>query len=93
MLAGVAVALAGNRLIANLLFQVKASDSPTLAAVCACIVVAALGASCLPAVRVSHLARCLLFGKIKAANLCHSGFSATTRNCLPKNRHTNGIER
>jgi predicted permease len=55
VLAGVAVALAGNRLIANLLFQVKPNDFRTLAAVCACIVVAALGASCLPAVRVSRL--------------------------------------
>jgi ABC-type antimicrobial peptide transport system permease subunit len=55
VIAGVVAALATNRLISNLLFQVKPNDPGTLAAVCTCIVAAAFGASCLPAIRASRL--------------------------------------
>jgi putative ABC transport system permease protein len=55
MLAGIAAALVTNRLIANLLFQVKSNDPQMLAAVCTCIGAVAFGASCLPAVRASRL--------------------------------------
>jgi predicted lysophospholipase L1 biosynthesis ABC-type transport system permease subunit len=54
VIAGVVTALATNRLVSNLLFQVKPNDPETLAAVCTCIVAAALGASCLPAIRASR---------------------------------------
>ncbi|MGA8029265.1 MAG: ABC transporter permease [Bryobacteraceae bacterium] len=54
VLAGAAAALAANRLISNLLFQVNPNDPRTLATVCACIAAAAFAASCVPAIRVSR---------------------------------------
>ncbi len=55
LLAGMALAMAGNRLIASLLFEVKPGDPVTLAVVCAGIMAAALAASFLPAFRASRL--------------------------------------
>ena len=55
LIAGSVAAVATNRLISNLLFQVKPNDPTILAAVCTCIIVAAFCASFLPAVQASRL--------------------------------------
>ncbi|MBV9767108.1 MAG: ABC transporter permease, partial [Acidobacteriaceae bacterium] len=55
LLAGISLALVGNRLISSLLFEVKPGDLTLLATVCAGIVVAAFAASFLPAFRASGL--------------------------------------
>jgi predicted permease len=55
LLAGIALALLGNRLISSLLFEVKPGDPTALVVVCAGIVLAALAASFLPALRASRL--------------------------------------
>ena len=55
LIAGVALALLGNRLISRLLFEVKPGDPAVLVMVSAGIVLAAFAASFLPALRASRL--------------------------------------
>ena len=55
LLAGIALAFLGNRLISGLLFEVKPGDPAALVVVCAGIVLAALAASFVPALRASRL--------------------------------------
>jgi putative ABC transport system permease protein len=54
VLSGFLAALAGNRLISNLLFQVKPGDPHILAVVCLLIVTVALCSSLVPAVRAAR---------------------------------------
>lgn len=55
LLVGVAAAMAGNRLLVSLLFEVKPADTSVLTAVSIGIAVAAFGASFFPAFRASRL--------------------------------------
>ena len=55
LVAGIALALVGNRLISHLLFKVRPDDPAALLVVCAGIVLAAFAASFLPALRASRL--------------------------------------
>jgi ABC-type antimicrobial peptide transport system permease subunit len=55
LLAGIALAVLGNRLISSLLFEVKPGDPAALILVCAGIVVAVFAASFPPALRASRL--------------------------------------
>lgn len=55
LLAGIALAFLGNRLISGLLFEVKPDDPAALVVVCAGIVSAVFAASFLPALRASRI--------------------------------------
>jgi predicted permease len=55
LLVGIAAAIAGNRLLVSLLFEVRPTDPATLIAVSIGITLASFGASFLPAVRASRL--------------------------------------